>query len=104
MKNYIFHVYYYYKTQIVQRDQFKTNQSTVNIIQEVLAERLGVLSLLTRSRVQPLSLSAAGLLESPCHPGRGLVWAKPGIPWFTKKKKKSMVNIILSSNSNKYGH
>ncbi|KAL9351806.1 hypothetical protein Peur_054486 [Populus x canadensis] len=82
MKNYIFHVYYYYKTQIVQRDQFKTNQSTVNIIQEVLAERLGVLSLLTRSRVQPLSLSAAGLLESPCHPGRGLVWAKPRIPCY----------------------
>jgi len=38
-------------------------------------------------------LSAAGLLGSPCHPGRGLVWAKPGIPWFTQKKK--ILNLIL---------
>jgi hypothetical protein len=54
--------------------------------QEVLAERLGALSLLTRSGVLPLSSSAAGLLKNPCHPGRGLVLAKPGIPWFTPKK------------------
>jgi hypothetical protein len=55
--------------------------------QEVLAERLGALSSLTRSGVRPLSSSAANLLGNPCHRGRGLVWAKPGIPWFTPKKK-----------------
>ena len=49
-------------------------------------ERLGALSSLTRSGVRPLSSSAAGLLGSPCHPGRELVWAKPEIPWFTPKK------------------
>jgi hypothetical protein len=62
--------------------------------QEVLAERLGALSSLTRSGVQPLSSSAAGLLRSPCHPGRRLAWAKPGIPWFTKKKKKECLCIF----------
>jgi hypothetical protein len=33
--------------------------------------------------VRPSSSSAEGRLGRPCHPGRGLVWAKPEIPWLT---------------------
>ena len=62
-------------------------QSTVSeFTQEILAERLGALSSLTRSGIRPLSSSVTGLLVSPYHPRRGLVWAKPGIPWYTQKK------------------
>jgi hypothetical protein len=60
--------------------------------QEVLAERLGALSSLTRSGVRPLSSSAAGLLRSPCHPGR----ISLGEAWNTlvQKKKKECLCIF----------
>jgi len=62
----------------------------------VLTERLGALSSLTRSRVRPLSSSAASPLRSTCHPVRkGIsLGQRSRYPWFYQQQKKTWKKTI----------